>query len=103
MEKFISVPVTEQPSQLISATGVVMVSAGNGTTNNTSNATTTVITYASGRLITLTHAAQVAYDMRTAIQDALANALTTSWTNVVYVAQVPRAISAVTTNSGGPA
>ena len=96
MEKFLSIPVTGQPNQLISATGVAMVSAGTGATNNTATATTTVITYATGRAITLTHAAQVAYDMRTAIQDALANALATSWTNVSYVAQVPRAISAVT-------
>lgn len=96
MEKFISVPVTGQPNQLISATGIAMVSAGTGATNNTATATTTVITYDTGRAITLAHAAQVAYDMRTAIQDALANALATSWTNPVYVAQVPRAISAVT-------
>jgi hypothetical protein len=96
MEKFISVPVTGQPNQLISATNVSLVSAGTGATNNTATATTTVITYNTGRAVTLTHAAQAAYDMRTAIQDALANALATSWTNVAYVAQVPRAISAVT-------
>jgi hypothetical protein len=73
-----------------------MVSAGTGATNNTATATTTVITYTNGRAVTLTHAAQVAYDMRTAIQDALAAALATSWTNPVYVAAVPRAISQVT-------
>jgi hypothetical protein len=96
MEKFISVPVTGQPNQLISVVGIAMVSAGTGATNNTATATTTVITYQTGRAITLTHAAQVAYDMRDVIQDAVKNALQTSWTNVVYVAQVPRAISAVT-------
>ena len=96
MEKFISVPVTGQPNQLIRATDVAMVSAGTGATNNTATATTTVITYATGRAITLTHAAQVAFDMRTAIQDALATALATSWTNVAFVVEVPRAISAVT-------
>ena len=96
MEKFLSLPVTGQPNQLIRATDVAMVSAGTGATNNTATATTTVITYTTGRAITLTHAAQVAYDMRTAIQDALAAALATSWTNVANVSQLPRAISAVT-------
>jgi hypothetical protein len=96
MEKFISVPVTGQPNQFISVVGIAMVSAGTGATNNTATATTTVITYQTGRAITLTHAAQVAFDMRDAIQDAVKNALQTSWTNVVYAAQVPRAISAVT-------
>jgi hypothetical protein len=96
MEKFISVPVTGQPNQLFSATNVALVSEGTGATNNTATATTTVITYTNGRAVTLTHAAQVAYDMRTAIQDALAAALATSWTNPVYVAAVPRAISQVT-------
>lgn len=96
MEKFISVPVTGQPNQLISVVGIAMVSAGTGATNNTATATTTVITYQTGRAITLTHAAQVAYDMRTAVQDAIAAALATSWTNVAYVTSVPRAISQVT-------
>jgi hypothetical protein len=95
MEKFISVSVTGQPNQLISATNVAMVAAGTGATNNNATATATVITYTNGRAVILTHAAQVAYDMRTAIQDALANALATSWTNVVYNVDVPRAISAI--------
>ena len=96
MEKFISVPVTGQPNQLISVVGIAMVSAGTGATNNTATATTTVITYQTGRAITLTHAAQVAFDMRNAVQSAVVDALTTSWTNVAYLASFPRAISAVT-------
>lgn len=96
MEKFISLPVTGQPNQLVSVTNIAMVSAGTGATNNTATATTTVITYTTGRAITLTHAAQVAYDMRTAIQEAIGNALITPWTAPVYVASVPRAISQVT-------
>lgn len=96
MEKFISVPVTGQPNQLISTTEVAMVSAGTGATNNTATATTTVITYKSGRAVTLTHAAQVAYDMRTAIQEAINASNQTAWYNPVYVALVPRAISQVT-------
>jgi len=96
MEKFISLPVTGQPNQLVSVTNIAMVSAGTGATNNTATATTTVITYTNGRAVTLTHAAQVAYDMRTAIQDAIGNALITPWTAPVYVVDVPRAISQVT-------
>ena len=97
MEKFLSIPVTGQPNQLISAIDIVMVSAGTGATNNTAAATTTVITYQGGKAITLTHAAQSAYNMRTFIQDALKNALATSWTNTVYtVSDVPVAVSQVT-------
>ena len=96
MEKFLSIPVTGTANQLVSATGVAMVSAGAGSTNSASAAVTTVITYTTGRAITITHAAQVDYDMRTAVQDALANALATSWTNVAYVASLPRAVSTVT-------
>jgi folate-dependent phosphoribosylglycinamide formyltransferase PurN len=90
MEKFISVPVTGQPNQLISVTGIVLVESSSATS------TTTTISYqANGRDISITHAAQVGYDMRTAIQNAIAAALQTSWTNVVYVASFPRAISSV--------
>lgn len=95
MEKFISIPVTGQPNQLISATGVVLVAAGLGSANSSGTATTTTITYAGGKVVTLTHAAQVAFSMRTAIQNAINNALVTSWTNVIYDATVPQAVSAV--------
>lgn len=89
MEKFISVPVTGQPDQLVSANNIVLIEAG----ADSATATTTLITYAGGKVVTLTHAAQVAFDMRTAVQNAVANALATSWTNVVYVAQLPQAVS----------
>jgi uncharacterized protein YjlB len=97
MEKFLSIPVTGQPNQLVSVIDVVMVSAGTGATNNTAAATTTVITYQGGKAITLTHAAQAAYNMRTFIQDKIQAALATSWTNVVYtVTDAPVAVSQVT-------
>jgi hypothetical protein len=96
MEKFISIPVTSQPNQLISADNVVLVASGLGSANSSGTATTTTITYTGGKVVTLTHAAQVAFSMRTAIQDAINNALQTSWTNVTYVATVPQAVSAVT-------
>ena len=89
MEKCISVPVTGQANQLVSVTNVVLVAAASAT------ATATTITYQGGKVVTLTHAAQVAYSMRTAIQNAINNALITSWTNVVYDVTVPQAVSAI--------
>jgi hypothetical protein len=96
MEKFLSIPVTSQPNQLVPVNDVILVAAGTGATNNTATATTTTITYNGGKVITLTHAAQVAYSMRTAIQNALIEARQSSWTNVAQVITVPQAVSAVT-------
>ena len=87
MEKFISIPVTLSSVtniQLISATNVVAVFAGTAATN-TAAAANTVIMYQGGKIVTLTHTAQTAFNMRDAIQNAIATALQTSWTNVVYV------------------
>lgn len=89
MEKFLSIPVTGQANQLVSANNVVLVEAG----SDSATATTTLITYAGGKVVTLTHAAQVAFSMRTAIQEALVAALATSWTNVAYVVELPQAVS----------
>jgi hypothetical protein len=96
MEKFLSIPVTSQPNQLISASNVVLVASGAGSANSSGTAVTTTITYAGGKVVTLTHAAQVAFSMRTAIQDAINNARTMCWTKVTYVVAVPQAVSVVT-------
>jgi hypothetical protein len=89
MEKFLSIPVTSQPNQLVSANGIILVEAA----ADSATAVTTLITYAGGKVVTLTHAAQVAFSMRTAIQNAIIGALTTSWTNVAYEVTVPQAVS----------
>lgn len=89
MEKFLSFPVTGRINQLVSATNIVLVEAA----ADSATATSTLITYAGGKVVTITHAAQVAFSMCDAIQLALASALATAWTNVVYVVQVPQAIS----------
>jgi hypothetical protein len=89
MEKFLSVPVTGQANQLVSANNVILVEAA----ADSATAVTTLITYAGGKVVTLTHAAQVAFDMRTAIQNAIVAARTTSWTKVVYTFVSPRAVS----------
>lgn len=89
MEKFLSIPVTSQGKQLVSANNVILVEAA----GDSATAVTTLITYAGGKIVTLTHAAQVAFSMKLAIQNAIAAALQTSWTNVVYDVSVPQAVS----------
>lgn len=70
MAQFLSIPVTSNGNQLISARGVLLVTAAS---------TTTTIAYGSGStgadVVTLTHAAVAsANDMRNVIQDALVKA-----------------------------
>jgi hypothetical protein len=89
MDKFLSIPVTGQANQLVSASNVVLVEGG----SDSATATTTVITYAGGKFVTLTHAAQVAYSMRTAIQNAIVAANQQAWYNVVLAVTVPQAVS----------
>jgi hypothetical protein len=94
MEKFLSIPVTNEQNQLISATGIVLISQ---------NSTTTVHVHykasAASDVLTITHATAPAGDesMRDAIQDAVVAALGTSWTNVAYeITNLPFAVSAIT-------
>lgn len=89
MEKFLSIPVTSAGNQLVSANNVILVEAG----SDSATATTTLINYAGGKVVTITHAAQVAFSMRDAIQAAITAALQTSWTNVIYDVTVPQAVS----------
>ena len=94
MEKFLSIPVTNEQNQIISATGIVLISQ---------NSTTTVHVHykasAASDVLTITHDTAPSGDetMRDAIQDAVVAALTTSWTNVLHtVANLPYAVSAIT-------
>ena len=89
MEKFLSIPVTGSGNQLVSATNVVLVEAA----ADSATALTTLITYQGGKVVTITHAAQVAYSMRDAIQNAIIAALQTPWTNVANSITVPQAVS----------
>lgn len=68
MAQFLSIPVTSEGNQLISARNVLLVEQA--------STTTVTIVYASGSasgdIITLTHATQASgYEMRDVIQDAL--------------------------------
>ena len=89
MEKFLSIPVTSAGNQLVSANNVILVEAA----ADSATAVTTLITYAGGKVVTLTHAAQVAFSMRDALQDAISSALSSPWTKVVHTVVVPQAVS----------
>lgn len=90
MEKFLSIPVTDEQNQLVSATGVVLVEQA--------STTTVTIAYKEGTVVTLTHATAGAGDEteRDAIQDAIVNALATNWKKVTYeVTGLPYAVSGI--------
>jgi len=89
MEKFLSIPVTGEQNQLVSCAGIKLIDAASAT------ATTTVITYAGGKVVTLTHAAQVAFSMRDAIQNAMVDALQSQWQYVSHDVAVPQAVSGI--------
>ena len=93
MEKFLSIPVTNEQRQLISATGIVLIVQA--------STTTVTVHYKSSTgtdVLTITHAAAASGNesMRDAIQDALVSALSTSWTNVAFqVDNLPFAVSGI--------
>jgi len=94
MEKFLSIPVTNEQNQIISATGIVLISQ---------NSVTTVHVHykasAASDVLTITHVAAPSGDetMRDAIQNAVVAALTTSWTNVLYTVQgLPYEVTGIT-------
>ena len=93
MEKFLSIPVTDQQNQLISATGIVLIVQA--------STTTVTVNYKSSTgtdVLTITHAAAAAGNesMRDAIQSAIVSALATSWTNVAFqVDNLPFAVSGI--------
>jgi collagenase-like PrtC family protease len=90
MAQFLSIPVTSEGNQLISARGVLLVDSA------TSTAVTTVLTYDGGKAITLTHAAAVAFDVRDAIQDALVLAHSAgSAPAVTITVTMPKAVSGI--------
>ena len=93
MEKFLSIPVTNEQQQLVSATGIVLIVQA--------STTTVAIHYKSSTgtdVVTITHAAAPSGSeaMRDAIQDAVVAALGTSWTYVAYqVNNLPFAVSSI--------
>jgi hypothetical protein len=93
MEKFLSIPVTNERYQLISATGIVLIEQESTTVVHVHYKASTATD-----VVVITHAAAPAGDesMRDAIQDAVVAALGTSWTNVAYeVTNLPFAVSGI--------
>lgn len=93
MEKFLSIPVTNEQNQLLSATGIVLIVQA--------STTTVTVHYKSSTgtdVVTITHAAAPSGNeaMRDALQDAVVAALGTSWTYVSYqVDNLPFAVSGI--------
>ena len=90
MEKFLSIPVTNEQTQLVSATGVILVEQA--------STTTVTINYAGGKVTTLTHATAASGNetQRDAIQNAIVAALKTPWQEVTYqVSNLPFAVSGI--------
>lgn len=92
MEKFISLPVTNEQQQLLSATGVILVEQA--------STTTVTVVYKTGMIATITHATAGAgvESARDGIQNAIVTALTKPWTEPAYqvpVSDVPFAISGI--------
>lgn len=91
MEKFLSIPVTSEQNQLVSANNVILVEQA--------STTTVTIMYAGGKLVTITHATAGAgvETERDAIQAAIVAALQTPWYTVSYqVSNLPFAVSGIT-------
>lgn len=90
MEKFLNIPVTDEQSQMIPATGIQLVEQA--------STTTVTVLYKGGIALTLTHATAGAGDetQRDAIEAAVVAALQTNWTKVVHdVDDLPYAVSGI--------
>ena len=90
MAKFLSIPVTNEGNQLVSAEGI----------KKQASTTTVTITYggaAAQDVITITHAAVAAgsEEMRDVIQDAVVDAHQSVWHNVVTTVAPSKAVSAI--------
>jgi|TARA_R110000822_G_scaffold243293_1_gene372253 hypothetical protein len=76
MEKYLSIPVTNEGNQLVPLSNMKLIEAA--------STTTTTINYGSSKVITITHAAVPANStiFRNYLQSEAAGALSSSWTNV---------------------
>ena len=93
MEKFLSIPVTGEQNQLLSATGIVLIEQETAATIHVHYKAST-----GTDVVTITHATAPADDetMRDAIQNAVIAALQTPWTHVAYtVSNLPFAVGGI--------
>jgi hypothetical protein len=90
MEKFLSIPVTNEQNQLVSCKDIKLIEQG--------STTTVVITYGGGKIVTITHAAAPAGNeaQRDKIQAKVVESLGSAWYNVsLQVSDLPYAVSGI--------
>lgn len=90
MQKFLSIPVTNEQNQLVSCNDIKLIEQG--------STTTVTIAYGGGKVTTLTHAALAAgsEEMRDAIQDGVVQVLKQKWTEVILeMGSLPKAVSGI--------
>lgn len=90
MEKFLSIPVTGEQTQLVSCTDIKLIEQA--------STTTVTIVYGGGKVITMTHATAGSgvETERDAIQAAVIAALQNVWTKPAYaVTNLPFAVSGI--------
>lgn len=90
MTKFLSIPVTNEQNQLVSANDIKIIEQA--------STTTVKLTYGGGKVSTITHAASSAgsEEMRDAIQSAVVTVLQQPWRNVTHqVENLPKAVSGI--------
>jgi len=92
MTKYLKVAITSLPDSLMSADNIAHVYSASATS------TSTRIDYTDGSTTTITHSAQVGFNFRDALSDAMVASQSEAWTDVVYDVLVPSAvaISAIT-------
>jgi len=96
MQKFLSIPVTNEQNQLVSCNDIKLIEVGDGSGSNPT--TTTTLFYGGGKKVTLTHAAVAAgsEEMRDAIQDGVVQVLKQQWTEVILqMGSLPKAVSGI--------
>lgn len=91
MEKYLNIPVTDEQSQLVPATGIVLI------VQSGASGETTTITYKDGSTATLSHANGGSGDdsMSAAMQTEVAKALKTNWRKVSHDVVPPLAVSGI--------
>ena len=94
MDKFLDTPVTGETDMLVSCADVIAVTVGDP--SGADAGTKTTITYNSANTLTFTHGAvDTALQMRDSVQNAMEEALKTSWTDVAFAYVPAKAISAI--------
>ena len=92
MTKYLKVAITSLPDSLMSADNIAHVYSA------TAASTSTRIDYTDGSTTTITHSAQVGFNFRDALSDAMVASQSEAWTDVVYDVSMPSSvvISAIT-------